>query len=208
MSFSGTMSGTSTPIQSQLRQYNTADVEVIDDYLNKVEQEQMYEFLQRPGWGYGARSHMGNDASRYWFKHFAGFWEVPMAGLERHTRAEQELSQYPLIEAMWQKVRGSSRLLRCYANGYPFGAEGGVHKDSTAAEHYTLLYYPHLHWHPDWAGETLFFTENGDDLLCAVYPKPNRLVRFPGSIPHVARAISRLCPLLRITLMFKVSSPN
>ncbi|MGR4925916.1 hypothetical protein ACIPUD_03775 [Bradyrhizobium sp. CAR08] len=179
-----------------------------DDYLNKSEQEQIYEFLQGPGWVYGARSHMGNDASRYWFKHFAGFWKVPTAGLERHAQTEQELSQYPLVEAMWQKVRGSSRLVRCYANGYPFGAEGGVHKDSMSAEHYTLLYYPHPHWNPDWAGETLFFNENGDDLLCAVYPKANRLVRFPGSIPHVARGISRLCPLLRITLMFKVSSAN
>jgi SM-20-related protein len=210
MSSDGTMSATPTAIQSQpwASQYSAADVEVIDDYLNKVEQEQMYEFLQGPGWGYGARSHMGNDVSRYWYKHFAGFWEVPTAGLDRHTQAEQELSQYPLVEAMWQKVRGRSRLLRCYANGYPVGAEGGVHKDSMGAEHYTLLYYPHLHWHPDWAGETLFFNERGDDLLCAVYPKPNRLVRFPGWIPHVARGISRLCPLLRITLMFKVSLAN
>jgi SM-20-related protein len=206
------MSATPTAIQSQTwaipRQYSAADVEVIDDYLNKVEQEKMYEFLQGRGWGYGARSHMGNNPSRYWYKHFAGFWEVPTAGLDRHTQAEQELSQYPLVEAMWRKVRGQSRLLRCYANGYPFGAEGGVHIDSMGAEHYTLLYHPHLNWHPDWAGETLFFNERSNDLLCAVYPKPNRLVRFPGWIPHVARGISRLCPLLRITLMFKVASAN
>lgn len=102
MSSSGTMSGTSTAIQSRdRRQHSAADVELIDDYLNKLEQEQMYEFLQGQGWGYGARTHMGNDASRYWFKHFAGFWEVPSAGLDRHTQAERELGQYPLVEAMW-----------------------------------------------------------------------------------------------------------
>jgi SM-20-related protein len=54
----------------------------------------------------------------------------------------------------------------------------------------------------------LFFNELGDDVLCAVYPKPNRLVSFPGEIPHVARGISHMCPLLRITLMFKVSLVN
>lgn len=208
MSSDITMSAMAIQPQPSASQYSAAGVEVIDDYLNKAGQEQIYEFLHGPGWGYGARSHMGDDASRYWFKHFAGFWKVPTAGLDHHMQAEQELNQYPLVEAMWQKVRGSSRLLRCYANGYPFGVEGGVHKDSLAAEHHTLLYYPHLHWHPDWAGETLFFNEGGDDLLCAVYPKPNRLVRFPSSIPHVARGISRLCPVLRITLMFKVSSAN
>src|SRR5690348_14555120 len=100
MSSDVTMSATLTANQSNRRQYSAADVEVIDNYLNKVEQEQMYEFLQAPDWGYGARSHMGNDASRYWFKHFAGFWEVPTAGLDRHTQAEQELNQYPLVEAM------------------------------------------------------------------------------------------------------------
>lgn len=171
------MSATLTEIHSQPLanpgEYSASDVEVLDDYLNKVEHEQMGEFLQGPGWGYGAQSHKGNTASRYWFKHFAGFWEAPTAGLDRHTQAEQELSQYPLIEAMWQKVRGRSQLLRCYANGYPFGAEGGLHKDAMGAEHFTLLYYPHSRWHPNWAGETLFFDERSNDLLCAVYPKPN-----------------------------------
>jgi SM-20-related protein len=28
-------------------------------------------------------------------------------------------------------------------------------------------------------------------------------VVFPGLIPHVARGVSRTCPMLRITLMFK-----
>src|SRR5215470_2730771 len=135
------MSAKATATQSQpSRHYSASDVELIDDYLNEVEHGQLYQFLQGPGWGYGASSHKGKDASQYWFKHFAGFWEVPTAGLDRHTQTEQELSRYPLVEAMWQKVRGRSRLLRCYANGYPTGAEGGVHRDSMGAEHYTLLY--------------------------------------------------------------------
>jgi hypothetical protein len=91
MSSDRTMSATPTAIRSQPwaspRQYSAADVEVIDDYLNKVEQEQMYEFLQGPGWGYGALSHKGNNPSPYWFKHFAGFWEVPTPGLDRKRRS-------------------------------------------------------------------------------------------------------------------------
>jgi SM-20-related protein len=49
----------------------------------------------------------------------------------------------------------------------------------------------------------VFFTQDGSDILASIYPKPNRLIVFPGAIPHVARGISRTCPKLRITLMFK-----
>ncbi|MGH7016591.1 MAG: hypothetical protein ACRED8_05840, partial [Caulobacteraceae bacterium] len=94
-------------------------------------------------------------------------------------------------------------LTRCYANGYPSGAEGGVHLDSNLPTHFTAIYYPHLAWNPNWAGETLFFDAEGADVIAAVYPRPNRLAVFPGVIPHVARAVSRACPELRITLMFK-----
>jgi SM-20-related protein len=41
------------------------------------------------------------------------------------------------------------------------------------------------------------------DIVSAVYPKPNRFVVFSGNIPHVARGVSRTCPKLRITLMYK-----
>jgi SM-20-related protein len=67
----------------------------------------------------------------------------------------------------------------------------------------TALYYPHLRWHPDWGGETLFFNETRDDLVKAIYSKPGRLVVFDSAIPHVARPVSRKCLELRITLMFK-----
>ena len=54
------------------------------------------------------------------------------------------------------------------------------------------------------AGETVFFNPNRDEILAAsVYPKPNRLAIFPGTIPHVARPMSSRANDLRITLMFK-----
>lgn len=64
---------------------------------------------------------------------------------------------------MWWTVRADSRwvaesarrLLGCYLNGYPIGAEDGVHGDSIAADHYMLMFYPLMH--SDWAVETLFF---------------------------------------------------
>jgi SM-20-related protein len=40
-------------------------------------------------------------------------------------------------------------------------------------------------------------------VIKAVVPKPDRLVVFPGTIPHVARPIYAAAIPWRITLMFK-----
>ena len=99
-------------------------------------------------------------------------------------------------------------LLRCYANGQPFGAEGTTHTDSVSPRSYTSIYYPHDKWHSDWGGETVFFDHDRSDIIASVYPKPGRLVVFRGTTPHAARGVSRTCPVLRITLMFKTEEPD
>jgi len=94
-------------------------------------------------------------------------------------------------------------LTRCYANGAPHGSEGSIHTDSVSDQSRTVIYYPHTKWHPNWGGETLFFNKEQTDVVACVYPRPNRLLVFSGTIPHVARSVSRVCPVLRVTLMFK-----
>ncbi len=183
------------------------DIAVFDDVLPLEFQQQLLDFLNLPGWAFGGFSDTAPGASRYWFKHFAG---VVRDGGEQLTPNEfaAALEQCaPLVSRMWRMLeRGmmsGHRLTRCYANGYPSGAEGGLHLDSNVDSHFTAIYYPHLSWHPNWAGETVFFDKSGQDIIASVYPKPNRLVVFRGAIPHVARGVSRICPQLRITLMFK-----
>ncbi len=63
----------------------------------------MFEYLISPGWGYGAYSDNGPGASRYWFKHFAGYLGN---GEDRDVLAiENELASAPLIEEMWGDAR-------------------------------------------------------------------------------------------------------
>ena len=146
------------------------------------------------------------NPSRYWYKHLAGVARDG-EGLDSSAFEAALAQSTPQISALWNALKqgplAGHALTRCYANGYPAGAEGGVHLDAHDAGHFTAIYYPHLEWKPAWAGETVFYNPAGDDILASAYPKPNRLVVFPGTIPHVARAITRECPHLRITLMFK-----
>jgi SM-20-related protein len=186
----------------------SSSIQAIDNFLPREEHEAVWTSLRQGDWRYGAFSEQGGD--RYFYRHFAGFRE---AGNEYpDARAiEGELDRWPLIAAVWARLKAgplaNQALARCYANGMPPGIGGGVHLDSNVPSHLTAIYYPHQSWRPDLAGETLFFNAAMDEVVAAVYPRPNRLVLFPGTIPHVARPISSRAGEMRITLMFKTLGP-
>jgi SM-20-related protein len=182
-------------------------VKVFDNLLPPADHAAIWRFLNQGGWSYGGYSAEEPDADRYFYKHFAGFRQD---GREARTAAqiEDELAQSaPMLAQFWVGLKAGplagQALARCYANGMPGGVEGGLHLDSNIETHLTSIYYPHPEWSPNFGGETLMFNETGDEILAAIYPRPNRLVVFAGTIPHVARPSSRKRPELRITLMFK-----
>jgi SM-20-related protein len=180
---------------------------IIDNLLSPPDHAAIWNFLSLPGWAYGGFSADGPDADRYFYKHFAGY---RTDGREPRDLAaiEDELMQTaPILAGMWQALKAGplagQALSRCYANAMAGGVEGGLHLDSNIETHLTSIYYPHPAWSPAFAGETLLFNEGGDEIVAAIYPKPNRLAVFAGTIPHVARPMSRRRTDLRITLMFK-----
>jgi SM-20-related protein len=158
------------------------------------------------GWTFGWKSHTQKDAFSFWHRHFAGYLKFE----DEHYDCEPELAKFPLLHTFWQllaaKTLQGHRLVRCYANGQAYGSDGTLHVDAAAPNNYTCVYYPHREWHPDWAGETVFFNRDRTDVIATVYPRPNRLAVFDGTLPHVARGVSRTCPVLRVTLMFKTDT--
>ena len=180
-----------------------------DDLLAPQEQERIYDFLSQPGWKFGWKSYPKKDVYSFWHKHFAESkdWnyecrEAPASDCESELQGSA-----PLMHAFWEGLREAflpgHRLVRCYANAFAYGCDGTLHTDATSPSSFTTIYYPNPKWQPNWGGETMFFNADKTDILAAVYPKPNRLITFPGALPHAARGVSRACPVLRITLMFK-----
>lgn len=184
-------------------------IQAIDNFLPPAEHAAVWAFLNEGGWSFGAYSK--DDGAKYFYKHLAGFRKSGEE-YEARGRIEAELAQHPLLQAVWERLKAGPLaghvLGRCYANGMPAGTEGGLHLDSNIPSHMTAIYYPHPAWDPDLAGETLFYNPTRDEVLAAVYPKPNRMVIFPGTIPHVARPISTRARDMRITLMFKTTGPD
>ncbi len=185
----------------------TPRISVFDGLLKPAEQQAVWAYLNQPGWAYGGYSSADAAGDRYLYKHFAGYVKD---GGEARTAAEieDELAQNaPILAQMWQALKTGplqgNALARCYANGMPGGVEGALHLDSNIESHLTCIYYAHPEWKPDFGGETVLFNPAGDDIIGSIYPRPNRLAVFAGTIPHVARPMSRRCNGLRISLMFK-----
>jgi SM-20-related protein len=184
------------------------DIRVKDDLLPDEQRKIVNDFLHQGQWKFGWKSSDKTDTFAFWHRHFAGY--VKGLGEEAYD-CEAELEPYPILRDFWRWLATGlkgHRLIRCYANGATYGSDGTLHTDSVLKGTFTSIYYPHSAWNPNWAGETVFFNEEKTDIICGVYPKPNRLLMFDGSIPHVARGVSRICPVLRVTLMFKTDVPD
>lgn len=182
---------------------------VLDDLLAETDRELVNNFLARGGWKFGWQSTPGKDRYSFWHRHFAGHKH---SSIEKQYPCADELREtFPLLFRFWSQladnVLAGHTLVRCYANAHAYGSDGTLHTDSTSERSYTAIYYPHQKWFPNWAGETVLF-DGDNDILAAIYPRPNRLAIFRGSIPHVARGVARVCPVLRMTLMFKTEGPK
>jgi len=70
-----------------------------------------------------------------------------------------------------------------------------THKNQIA-----LIYYANLNWLPEWAGETLFYSEDLKEIIYTSMYIPKRLIIFDGEIPHSIRVQSNLAPHYRFTL--------
>jgi SM-20-related protein len=183
----------------------------VDNVVREDQRKLLYDFLSRPGWKFGWKSNPDNGVYAFWHKHFAGAIHAgdPEHGInDVPYDCSQELQRTaPLLHTFWlglaNTVLKGHRILRCYANGLAYGSDGTLHTDAVAPGNFTTIYYPNERWDPNWGGETVFFDQSESDIVAAIYPKPNRLITFPGMVPHVARGVSRQCPDLRITLMFK-----
>jgi len=116
-----------------------------------------------------------------------------------------QLPEGPLLDA-WGVLRAkpafdTAKLIRCYANGYTYGMDGYFHTDSQRSDEVTVILYICDKWDRDWAGETVCVDRKAGWL--SIPPSPNRCLMIPSNMPHAARAVSRMCPEMRMTLMYK-----
>ena len=104
-----------------------------------------------------------------------------------------------LFDKVIEKLNvGFYELERVYYNGQWNGRETDYHRDGCDLT--ALIYLSPYEY--GWGGFTEIMTEPEPTL---VHPIPNRLMIFPGNIPHKAYSFAyQRCPL-RVTLAFKIN---
>lgn len=182
-------------------------MKIFDNVLPEIQRKEVYDFLMDPGWLYGWMSDSKSNGFPFWHKHFAGALKPDTRETPYDCAAELNDDWCGPLGAFWQllskTILQGHTLVRCYANGFCYGNDGTVHVDAISTTSHTVIFFSHGEWNPNWGGETLFFDKGKTDVVSCVYPKPNRMILFPGTVPHVARGVSRVCPVMRISLMFK-----
>ena len=78
---------------------------------------------------------------------------------------------------------------RVVYNCFRFGDSPNLHIDGEQEDALKLMVYPNTKWSEAWGSESVFVRDG--EITDAIIPKPGRLVIFPGSIPHGAKAPNR-----------------
>ena len=106
-------------------------------------------------------------------------------------------SQFPVL---------THRLERAYVNQVRYGDMTYPHTDASRnSRNVTAIYYANETWQRQFGGETNFYDFRGEN-LCAVLPRPGRVVLFHGSIEHNGSPPTRITTLPRYTVVYKFDS--
>jgi len=183
---------------------NAKSINVIDDLVPKSLRNSLNRLVRAPIWRHGKASNR-RQKFPFWFAYGAGG-----GGKSKRSCIVQLSSNKtftPVFELWKRLVRGPLRMhepLRVYANAHTYGVEGAVHRDSLDRKNYwTTVYFAHSKWKISWGGELVFYDDIENEIIRAVYPRPGRLVIFPGALRHCARGLSRECPDLRVSIVIK-----
>jgi hypothetical protein len=163
-------------------------LEILDNLVPDSLHKAAWAKCAGAGWFFGHGSQAG-DGSAFWKLDLDG--DAAFNAIWEHVRPRcEQLAGKPL------------RVLRQYANGHTYGLGGRPHHDDGS---FTLLYYPNPEWLDGWDGETVYYDRSGE-IIFSVRPRPNRLVFFDASTVHAGRAPSRNCPVLRVTVAYKLEA--
>lgn len=180
---------------------NMKNINSIQDVFPINLRDSLFNFVNNSNWKYGWRS---NTSMGY------AHWHYDYANVIMKNGIDISNQLPAVISESWQHLRSNyfsdSTLTHCYVNGHTFGTEGYPHIDSYRPDDKTVIVYINKTWRRDWGGETIIY--DGNNILHAELPKGNKLLIFPGNLFHKASSVSRICPELRITLMFKFAPVN
>jgi len=180
------------------------DIQTFDNFLPEEILVEINQNISQHGFRYGWQSINSRDQSIPY-----AHWNNTFAGVDAENGLDLSNKLDGAIAKAWEHIRSTycpgASLVRCYMNAHTYGVEGYPHTDTIRNGHTVLVYLNDV-WKREWGGETMFYDK--DTVLYAELPKRNKGLIFDGKICHVAKGVTRLCPSLRVTLMFKITKQD
>jgi hypothetical protein len=166
-----------------------ANIDVFDGLVNAVLRNKIESFIMNSGFRIGWPDAVYGPKAAYKCM-YSGFTKEDLinCGLGNVIFTAPEIA--PFIEG--------KELLKCLVN---LTRAGDVHfTHSHPAGETVVLYYANLDWLPEWWGETIFYNDDGSNIVHASRYTPGRIVVFDGTIPHAIRPQSTIGPQYRFTV--------
>lgn len=187
----------------------TSQILVIDRALPPSLLASVYDEVSGLSFTYGWKSARGSDPHGHWNRKIISAPKRSINDQRDKLAAANMPACAAYIDWLTENVVGPNALLRYYVNAHTYGVDGYPHRDTKRERgEKTVLLYLSPNWRPDWAGETVLLTADGTDIERAVMPRFGRVFIFPSERMHAARAVSRLCSALRVTLVCKLGPVN
>jgi len=169
---------------------------VFDDYLDKQEIDTNYfYFRDTVSWNFMGS---GGDINK---------WRKFNYKLKFKNKIEKKLKKQTESILKDMHIFDLLQSERTYASANPYGTVHESHvdynEDFSSKGGITVMYYLNNLWNFNFAGETVFYNKNNQDILKSIIPKPGRITVFDGTIEHCAREVRRDLNDLRMVLTFK-----
>lgn len=188
---------------------------VIDDIVPMTFKQELYSLLLRANWNYGGVSNHPLETHRTWHfivKNFKdGAEKNPNAFLNQYLEALWRHHIGPLVSKFFHYTPTQIGLHHVYGNLISLGDVSPIHRDAQPEEKkkmITAIFYPNLEWSPEWGAETIFVNEEQTDIVRSVSPRPGRLLLFDAVYYHAMRQPTRVAPVPRMSLAYKIEIIN
>ncbi|MBR9651870.1 hypothetical protein [Thalassovita aquimarina] len=167
-------------ISHRVKSVSEKPIHIFDDMFSEEQKKRAFNLFAHADYTFLHASRQDTTRVREWSAEFA----------------VDDFRQHWLHDALRDIACEATGLndLSCYdvfCNASRFGDQTFIHTDSTRAGDISVLYYVNTEWEPDWAGETIFLTDDYEPEL-AVGMKTGRVLVFGGDVLHRAGLPSRI----------------
>jgi|TARA_R100001143_G_C3328953_1_gene118475 Rps23 Pro-64 3,4-dihydroxylase Tpa1-like proline 4-hydroxylase len=148
------------------------------------------------------------------------YWMVKEFEDVNKSIAEKKFNESNIIFNLWNFINKSievEKRFKCslhkvHLNGNPPLYDQGVHSDSSqenlCTNDITIVCFLNTEWKMEWGGELVLYDPTKLRVIDGTFPVPGRVAAFHATIPHRGVMVSRLCPVMRISVAFQCEFDN